>query len=548
MTNQPNDPRPNSKLHPLRRNQTLWGVVACMFIIVGIFGGNTGSLAAAVVGALASVVGYLFEERLRVYLEVRREASNQEIKQLQTATQRSRAVYDLASRLGATLNYQYILEAAQEVGILALREPDTERRMVSAALLFRNEDNRLWVASSKRLTLADEKKSLAGQQGLLGQALTDGEPVFGDNPHDDPELGYYASFQNMQSVVVIPLRAGYRNYGALIFGTPEPDAFAEDAAGLLSTIGTQATIALQNAVLYESLFNEKERIVQVEEDARKKLSRDLHDGPTQTVSVIAMRVSVIQGMIRSGQLEKASDELKKVGELANRTTKEIRYMLFAMRPLVLENQGLIAALDDMAKKMHETYELPVTIQAQPEVERVLDDNAQGALFYVVEEGVNNARKHAQASQIYVRLYQRGQYCMVEIEDNGVGFDVAQVNTNYHKRGSLGMVSMRERAELANGELHLQSEKGRGTRISIRIPIPEEYLSKGAALLQNVKQQTKPNVELSETRFHRQISPDPASPSASSSVTTTVPEQVARHANPTDEDVPTWGDLLGSSNE
>lgn len=543
MTNQANDPRPSSNLHPLRRNQTLWGVVACMFIIVGIFGNNSWSLAAAAVGALVSVIGYLFEERLRVYLDGRRDAHDQEVKQLQTTTQRSQAVYELASRLGSTLNYQNILEAAQEVGILALRESDGEKRMVSAALLFRNEDNQLWIASSKRLTLADEKKPLAGRQGLLAQALTDGEPVFGGNPSNDPELSYYASLQNMQSVVVIPLRAGYRNYGVLVFGSPEPDAFAQDAAALLSTIGTQATIALQNAVLYDSIFNEKERIVQVEEDARKKLSRDLHDGPTQTVSVIAMRVGVIQGMIRGGQLEKAFEELKKVGELANRTTKEIRYMLFAMRPLVLENQGLIAALDDMAKKMRDTYDLPVTIQAQTEVERLLDDNAQGALFYVIEEGVNNARKHAQASQIHVRLYQRGQHCIIEIEDNGVGFDVAQVNTNYHKRGSLGMVSMRERAELANGELIVQSEKGRGTRITIRILIPEEYLSKSAALLQNAKQQAKPSVALAETRFNSQV-PRDATPAATSA-TGPVPQ---RSTTSSDEDFPTWGDLLGSSNE
>lgn len=538
MTNHTNDPRPTSNLHPLRRNQTLWGVVACIFIIVGIFGGNTWSLAAAVVGALASVVGYLFEERLRVYLETRREAHDQEVKQLQTTTQRSRAVYDLASRLGSTLDYQNILEAAQDVGVLALREPDAETRLVSAALLFRHSDNRLWIASSRRLTLADEKKPLAGQKGMIGRALTDGEPVFGGNPHNDPELGYYASFQKMQSVVVVPLRAGYRNYGVLVFGSPEPDAFAEDVTDLLSTISTQATIALQNAVLYDSIFNEKERIVQVEEDARKKLSRDLHDGPTQTVSVIAMRVSVIQGMIRSGQLEKAFEELKKVGELANRTTKEIRYMLFAMRPLVLENQGLIAALDDMAKKMRDTYDLPVSIQAQPEVERLMDDNAQGALFYVIEEAVNNARKHAQASQIYVRLYRRGPHCIIEIEDNGVGFDVAKVNTDYHKRGSLGMVSMRERAELANGELIVQSEKGRGTRITIQIAVPEELLSKSAALLQNVKQQAKPNVPLIETRFNMQVPPDkPLAP----------PQVSANLPTPSESDL-SWADLLGPSND
>jgi len=100
----------------------------------------------------------------------------------------------------------------------------------------------------------------------------------------------------------------------------------------------------------------------------------------------------------------------------------------------------------------------------------LDTNAQGVLFYIIEEAVNNARKHAQSQQIWVRLYKREAFVVVEIEDDGVGFDVSAVDASYDQRGSLGMVNMRERAELIEGTLRIQSAKGRGTKISVLVPI------------------------------------------------------------------------------
>src|SRR5207245_2206803 len=107
------------------------------------------------------------------------------------------------------------------------------------------------------------------------------------------------------------LRAGFDHYGILLYGAPMPDAFSSEHVELLTAIGTQATIALQNAVLYQNLRTEKERIVEIEEDARKKLARDLHDGPTQGVAAIAMRVNYIRRMIVT-KPQMADEELQKV--------------------------------------------------------------------------------------------------------------------------------------------------------------------------------------------------------------------------------------------
>src|SRR5512140_3158149 len=117
---------------------------------------------------------------------------------------------------------------------------------------------------------------------------------------------------------------------------------------------------MQNARLYSDLEQEKERMLEIQEDARKKLARDLHDGPTQSVAAIAMRVNFARRLMER-DAKAAAEELFKIEDLARHTTKEIRHMLFTLRPLILESSGLTAALEAMAEKMHETYSQNVLI-------------------------------------------------------------------------------------------------------------------------------------------------------------------------------------------
>jgi signal transduction histidine kinase len=166
--------------------------------------------------------------------------------------------------------------------------------------------------------------------------------------------------------------------------------------------------------------------------------------------------------------------LVKIEELAHRTTKEIRHMLFTLRPLILESQGLKAALQSMAEKMRETYTQNVVIDVNEKILENLEMGKQGVIFYIAEEAVNNARKHAAASNIWVRLKQlESGLSLLEIQDDGIGFDVNAVTKSYDQRSSLGMVNLRERTELVNGLLNIQSQPGKGTLIQVYVPLTEE---------------------------------------------------------------------------
>jgi len=148
-------------------------------------------------------------------------------------------------------------------------------------------------------------------------------------------------------------------------------------------------------------------------------------------------------------------------------------MLFTLRPLILETQGLRAALAQYIAKRAETDPLPVHLEAPEGVDGRLDKDAQGVIFYIIEEAISNARKHAQAENVWVRLRVEDDTFIAEVEDDGQGFDLDAVLADYTSRGSLGMTNMFERAELVGGQLDIQTAPGRGTRVVLTVPLERQ---------------------------------------------------------------------------
>jgi signal transduction histidine kinase len=390
---------------------------------------------------------------------------------------RRQSIYELISTLSESLNYERVLETSLDLSAQTLIQLNAPAdRLVSAVLFFSERDDKqpeLQVATSRRLLSSDVRVALPGTHGVLGRTIDEGISQLTRTANRDPELKRMVALQACRSAYCIPLRRGLDAYGILLFAHPETDFFTPDRREVLDIVGSQSVIAIQNARLYLDLEQEKERMMDIQEEARKKMARDLHDGPTQSVSAIAMRVNFARRLLDRDP-KAASEELYKIEDLARRTTKEIRHMLFTLRPLVLESQGLVAALESMAEKMGETYEQNVIIQADPNLAKELEAGKQAVIFYIAEEAVNNARKHAEAEHVWVRLKMlRDGFSLLEIEDDGVGFDISEVGASYENRGSLGMVNLRERTELVNGVLRLDSVKGRGTRVQVVIPLTED---------------------------------------------------------------------------
>lgn len=447
---------------------------------------STGLLAASNLAA-AFVVGFLCVQLVKLlrknYLGQVRERKNAEKLAKRGERSRLQNIYSMIEAISATLNYHEVVESVVDLSVKVLKDEGDLADQLVCAVLFFNQEDRLTVGASRRLTPRDQKAALPAKEGALALALSSGEPQQIGNPSADAELNYFVALHECHSALLLPLLRGLNAYGVMLFAHPEADYFDEDKQELLEMISHQAVVAIQNARLFQDVQEEKERIVESQEEARKKLARDLHDGPTQTVAAIAMRVNVVRKMMELNTGDPDS-ELEKIEELARRSTQEIRHMLFTLRPLTLEAEGLLKGLETMAEKMKSTYDQNVFLDIDESLLPGLDATRQTTIFYLVEEAVNNARKHARAEKILVRLRPHAsdrEIASLEVMDNGVGFDLKEVNQSYENRGSLGMINLRERTDLINGLLTIDSVPGKGTRVRVLVPMTEtaaERLQRG----------------------------------------------------------------------
>lgn len=390
---------------------------------------------------------------------------------------RLREIYTLISKVTATLKYERVLEIALDLGSRVLATPNIPAdSLVSAVLLFAEseyEHPTLTVGSARHFTQSDTRVTLPGTSGLIGEVITEGIPKSRNDLAKDPELSRFVTLRTCGVAYCLPLKAGLDTYGVLLFAHSDPDFFTQSKRELLEIINHQSIIAIQNARLYSDIQHDKERMIEIQEQEHKKLARDLHDGPTQSMAAIAMRLNFARRLLERDP-KATADELSKIEELARRTTKEIRHMLFTLRPLELESQGLIGALKAMAEKTHETYSQNVIVEAEENVVSRLEMSRQTIIFYIAEEAINNACKYAQANHIWVRMNDLDKdIVLLEIQDDGVGFDKNVVESSTEQRGSLGLKNMNERTEMVNGIFQLSSTVGKGTTIRVIIPLSEE---------------------------------------------------------------------------
>jgi signal transduction histidine kinase len=241
---------------------------------------------------------------------------------------------------------------------------------------------------------------------------------------------------------------------------------------LMEAYTAQAAIAVQNAQLFAQLDAERNRIVASEERVRHELARDLHDGPVNQVASLAMGLDFARLLIDK-EPQTAREELITLQRLAAKTAREMRTTMYRRRPLALESSGLSVTLEQYVTRLkadHDKPELHFAALDAAAFEKRLTSNAGTIVFDTMNEAISNALKHAEAQNIWVELRSSGNVLVATTHDDGKGFDVAAVQDGYTSRGSLGMVNIYERAALAQGDASIESEPGRGTTVSVRVPL------------------------------------------------------------------------------
>ncbi|WP_050616470.1 sensor histidine kinase [Bacillus testis] len=207
------------------------------------------------------------------------------------------------------------------------------------------------------------------------------------------------------------------------------------------------------------------KIIEAQEEERKRLSREIHDGPAQMMANVMMRSDLIDRIFREQGAEEALVEIRNLKKMVRNALYEVRRIIYDLRPMALDDLGLVPTLRKYLSNIEE-YNQTLKIDFVSLREDIrLPTKMEVALFRLIQESVQNAIKHAEASTITVKIEINKSHVMAVIKDDGKGFD-----PDTKKEGSFGLIGMMERVDLLNGDLTVDSSIGKGTVVMISMPI------------------------------------------------------------------------------
>ncbi len=210
--------------------------------------------------------------------------------------------------------------------------------------------------------------------------------------------------------------------------------------------------------------------VEAQENERHRLAREIHDGPAQALANAIIALEFVERAIRAGgegSAARAQEEVERIKSTLREGLTEIRRFIFDLRPTMLQDRGLVATVEHYIATYQSLFPMAIEFQATDEFSRLTVDQELTA-FRVIQESIQNARKHARASRVVVGVRNDNSTLVVTIEDNGRGFSPERVTT--HMMGGAGLRGMQERAALVGGEIDIKSAPGDGTCIVLSLPL------------------------------------------------------------------------------
>ncbi len=305
-------------------------------------------------------------------------------------------------------------------------------------------------------------------KGLAWEVIEGGQPLVAEDYPNYPSAIKSFVDAGVKSVLAVPLVSVDRVFGALgVFSIHRKKVFTDRDAALLSGVGRLAGIAIENARLYQNMRFYVGQVTQAQEAERKRIARELHDETTQGLLVLRRRLLELSNSsseLPTSLMEKVEQARKYTDDLL----RGIRRFTQDLRPPILDDLGLLPALEMLVADLggEEGIEARLNIfggkgRLSPEVELLL--------FRMAQEGLNNVRRHAQASKVFITLEFTDGRVRLTVSDNGRGFELPERVSDLATAGKLGLMGIHERASLLGGVLTIESEPGRGTTVTVEVP-------------------------------------------------------------------------------
>lgn len=218
------------------------------------------------------------------------------------------------------------------------------------------------------------------------------------------------------------------------------------------------------------------KIIEAQEEERQKLARDIHDGPAQSMANILIKTEICEKFMDIEQ-KRSKEELQNLRNIVRETLKDIRKIIYDLRPMSLDDLGLIPTLERYIHNFMKDTGIEVGFNVIGPVEK-LESGIEIAIFRIVQESLSNISKHSQGTFAKVSIEYSTTRLNLSIIDNGIGFNIEKINkVGSTTSGGFGLMNIRERVELLDGKLQINSSPGEGTRLNLYIPlVKEEYFN------------------------------------------------------------------------
>ena len=390
--------------------------------------------------------------------------------QLQRRLTQSNLLYDVSRVISSSLEIDDVLTFTTKVAANALGAEG------SALLLVDQETNEVaFVIVHGEIAFPWRGQRAPLGHDVIGLVVRSGQPqivnqinfqtIFA-SPGDD------GSRPKLHTMLCAPLLVKEETLGVLLVLNREgaPGFSAEDLDWLTALAG-QASVAIENARLYSSLREERDRILQAEEEVRHHLARNLHDSAAQLMGSLLMHIEVARKLSLT-QPAALAPEFDLLRELAQQANQELRQALLELRPLLLESRGLIGALHGYINQQRRRG-MVISMTVEGVMPEFANKPGETSVYLITQEALANVRKHANAQNTWLRVYVQPTSLIIEIEDDGEGMAIDPTATHYQERGSLGVLTMRERVQWLGGKITFTSQtgpNGHGTLVRIELPL------------------------------------------------------------------------------
>jgi two-component system sensor histidine kinase DegS len=401
-----------------------------------------------------AIVGYLVVWMI--------ETQEREKRLRQEAVRRLRAVNAVTGILTKPVDLHEMLDVVLQRTIDVVGASSGSIRLVAA------DSSDLVLAAGSRSTAPGpgSPDPLAWFHGAIEEVALSGQPVLRDLGTGAGEGPAADAPGSSGWAVAVPLRSRDEVLGVLALAGTDGGLEPQDIE-LTTAIGGEIGVALENARLYESMRFYVGQVTRAQEEERKRIARELHDETTQDLIALSRRLEALSDE-QQGLPREARERLGELQQVVDSALRGVRRFSQNLRPSVLDDLGLLAALEGMAAAQAEEGGASTDLQIEGEKRR-LPPEVELTLFRIAQEALSNVRRHARADRATVTVRFDASEVELIIEDNGRGFALPPRLEEFGSQRKLGIVGMVERVRLLGGTLAVDSAPGRGTRVAARVP-------------------------------------------------------------------------------